>query len=502
MTETNEAYFLGLLEGEDQPPEPKPSTESPMTDDFFHTANLATGSDPDPKKPQDSSEVREYYALSSQEFVNTSLDGCLGLGSHVVFDCFYSQEFGKSGPIDDHTCATLDTGCQRLAVGFNTLEKYAAKLPQPLRVTLHPEINRFRSIHGVSTSHHVASVPTSLGSKGAFLRPAVLKEGLSQDAPFLISLSFLSHCKATICLDNDQGMTLHLRGTIIPCHLGPTGALRVPLQDFSSGLVNLLASVQQGTEYMPTSEFEILTIQKPMNEQLAGSNSFKELDQSLSRNSQSRHGPGIPQDASEQGGCGNSEAGSDAVNGVSSDFRRRVQCDHRGFDRPERAEGIEPDHELPPGEPRGQPGQDRVPDTFWRTSAMPLPRTLQTLDLPEDRDELREDVLSVPPEDQSPMPVLQMDREPAVPRSWPTGNIELNQKKPSKTIEEVLRSMIQEKIYQQKADTHMTKEIGKTGKQISKHQTKNPGKTEQTYGQDEFEEFLKFKEWQKKSQQK
>ena len=66
----------------------------------------------------------------------------------------------------------------------------------------------------------------------------------------------------------------------------------------------------------------------------------------------------------------------------------------------------EPDHLLHP--------ESRV--TFWRTSTMPLPRTLQTLDVSEDRDELREDVLSVPPEDQPPMPVLQVDREPAVPR--------------------------------------------------------------------------------------
>ena len=175
-----------------------------MTSDIFHHAILATGS-------QDSSEVREYYALSSQKSVNPFCGDLFGLRSNVTFECFYNQVFGKSGSVDDHTCATIDTGCQRLAVGSDTLEKYAAKLPPPLRVTLHPEINRFRSVHGISTSHHVASVPTSLGTKGAFLRPAVLKEGLSQDAPFLISLSFLNR-KAMICLDHDQGMTLRFRG--------------------------------------------------------------------------------------------------------------------------------------------------------------------------------------------------------------------------------------------------------------------------------------------------
>ena len=190
--------------------------------------------------------------------LNPFCDGCIGLKSNVTIECFYNKDVGKSGPADGDTFATLDAGCQRLAVGFNTLEKYASKLP-PLRVTLHPEINRFRSIHGISTSHHVASVPTSLGTKGAFLRPAVLK---SQDACFLFLFHFVSHCKAMICLDNDQGMTLRLRGTTVPRHVGPTRALRVPLQEFTSAWVKHLASAQQSTECMPTSEFEILNIQK------------------------------------------------------------------------------------------------------------------------------------------------------------------------------------------------------------------------------------------------
>ena len=87
---------------------------------------------------------------------------------------------------------------------------------------------------------------------------------------------------------------------------------------------------------------------------------------------------------------------------------------------------------------------------------MPLPRTLQTLDVSEDRNELREDVLSVPSEDQPPMPVLQVDRESAVPRP---DQLEASNPTRGTTLDE-------------------------------------------TYGKSDFEEFMKFKEWQQKNQTK
>ena len=127
--------------------------------------------------------------------------------------------------VDDATCATVDTRCQRLAIGSKTLEQYAMKLAESLQVTF----NRFKSVHNVSTTSTVATVPSSLRQKGTFLRPAVFEEPASQQAPFLISLTFLMHCNSTIGLDEESGLFLTFRDSQnrIPLHLGPSNALRV-----------------------------------------------------------------------------------------------------------------------------------------------------------------------------------------------------------------------------------------------------------------------------------
>ena len=157
--------------------------------------------------------------------------------------------------IDDTTCATVDTGCQRLAIGNTTLKKYAMKLPTELHVTLHSETNRFKSVHNVSTTSKVATVPSSLGPKGTFLRPAVFEDPVSHQAPFLISLTFLMHCNSTLGLDEESGLYLMFRdsNTRIPLHLGPSNALRVPLQLFEPNKIEKLRQVQgllhQGREF-------------------------------------------------------------------------------------------------------------------------------------------------------------------------------------------------------------------------------------------------------------
>ena len=157
--------------------------------------------------------------------------------------------------IDDTTCATVDTGCQRLAIGSSTLKKYAMKLPPTLQVTLHSKINRFKSVHNVSTTSKVATVPSSLGPKGTFLRPAVFEDSAGHQAPFLISLTFLMHCNSTLGLDEESGLYLMFRDNQnrIPLHLGPSNALRVPLQLFEPNKIEKLRQVQgllhQGREF-------------------------------------------------------------------------------------------------------------------------------------------------------------------------------------------------------------------------------------------------------------
>ena len=139
----------------------------------------------------------------------------------------------------DVTYGTIDTGCQRMAVGADTLKAFAEALPQSLRVSLKKEQHRFRSVHGISTTNHVAEVPSALGPRGSLLKPAVFEEPRSRSAPFLISITFLLFGRAALDLDPERGLTLCSRrfGFTVPCHLGPTGALRVPLQHFTDDVI-------------------------------------------------------------------------------------------------------------------------------------------------------------------------------------------------------------------------------------------------------------------------
>lgn len=95
----------------------------------------------------------------------------------------------------DDGCATIDIGCQRMAVGTDTLLRLANHIPSSLDIGTVPQEHRFRSINGISTTSHLAIVPTSLGHKGSILRPAIFQEGESRKTPFLISFPFLLHCR-------------------------------------------------------------------------------------------------------------------------------------------------------------------------------------------------------------------------------------------------------------------------------------------------------------------
>ena len=95
-----------------------------------------------------------------------------------------------------------------------------------------------------------------MGPRGCILRPALFEEQSSADAPLLLSLSFLLHCKATLCLDEQRGLWLvsqHL-GFSVPCHLGPTGALRIPIQQFTSDMISFLSQRIPKT----SDEYELL----------------------------------------------------------------------------------------------------------------------------------------------------------------------------------------------------------------------------------------------------
>eukprot|EP00435_Cladocopium_sp_Y103_P050254 s2395_g15.t1 len=173
-----------------------------------------------------------------------------------MFENYFCDVVNKSPFIPDESCATLDTGCQRLAIGKNTLVKLMKHLPQGLQVHLIPSQNTFRSVHGVSSTHNLAAIPCAIGPRGCYLRPALFEDGFGIDAPFLISLPFLLKTRGQLVLDQNRGLQLRLTEPKceISIHLGPSGALRLPLMQFDDEVLRCLQSSQQ---VLAKSEFEI-----------------------------------------------------------------------------------------------------------------------------------------------------------------------------------------------------------------------------------------------------
>ena len=170
-----------------------------------------------------------------------------------IFQCFHMQVCHEDG------CATLDTGCQRMAIGLNTLKLLQQHQPSQLPITFCKELHQFRSVHQVSCTTRLACIPSSLGPRGSILRPALFEEPSSADAPLLLSLPFLLHCKATLCLDEQRGLSLVSQqfGFKVPCHLGPTGALRIPIQQFTTDMISFLSQRIPKT----SDEYELLQTQ-------------------------------------------------------------------------------------------------------------------------------------------------------------------------------------------------------------------------------------------------
>ena len=268
LTNTNEAIFIGMLEtGFDA------SLSEPTSGSFRSYPNSGWGGS---CGFRDGFESAELYTVSDQ------------VGQPDVCELFHFENWfcdhvnsNQGFSIHEETCATVDTGCQRLAIGSETLKKYMEFLPNELKVTLHPEINRFKSVHQVSTTTRVATVPCALGSKGCFLRPAVFDCDPSEHAPFLISLTFLLHCDSELRLSQEHGLHIRFRGSqeILPLQLGPTGALRIPLQQFNRKKISVLQKAQEELHDQARGEFEVLNL-KPIHVDRDPSNSVADVDNS------------------------------------------------------------------------------------------------------------------------------------------------------------------------------------------------------------------------------
>ena len=258
-------------------PEVKPTDQEPPEKDHL-TLHFADKSREEHSRPEDNFQEQRWGAAewASENASTTDLTGTKPC--QTVFDkdqqpseiytCDVSSLFHFESLLCRHVsrdnlpetaCATVDTGCQRLAVGKNTLMKMKQHIPQPLEIRLRKHELRFTSVHGTSTTEHIALVPTSLGKRGCLLKPALFEDTHGSRAPFLISLPLLLQGESTLSLNTDKGLCLHMRrgGPPITCHLGPSGALRIPIFQFTPEMIQVLSEIGSRSE---TSEFEIMKL--------------------------------------------------------------------------------------------------------------------------------------------------------------------------------------------------------------------------------------------------
>ena len=172
---------------------------------------------------------------------------------------------------NDLLCGTIDTGCQRMAIGSETLRQFSLLLPPELNIGTMKQEFQFRSVHGRSKTTQVATIPTSLGTNGSILKPAIFTGENSENAPFLISLPFLLSCRTVLHLDPSCGLRAEFKklGFSVKCHVGPTGALRIPLGEFSnhqkrkvSDMMKKISNSSSEFEILKTSMFESRSAEK------------------------------------------------------------------------------------------------------------------------------------------------------------------------------------------------------------------------------------------------
>ena len=263
--QSEEAIFCGVLDCETATKGPTPMDtpidEQAATFECFsgqlrqdqlssggpmHSAKSGTGSD-------STSVVYKDPLQNDVGCASLGCEGCKGGEYPVLWNETIRNNPGISYTPNEDLCATIDTGCQRMAIGLNTLKRLDQALPEGLQTSIVPQEHRFRSVHGTSTTKYVAAIPTSLGHRGSLLRPAVFETSASRDAPFLISLPFLMFCHSVLHLDPSFELRVEFRRFKFsaPCHIGPTGSLRVSLADFSSENIRRLQQAQvefQGRE--------------------------------------------------------------------------------------------------------------------------------------------------------------------------------------------------------------------------------------------------------------
>jgi hypothetical protein len=99
----------------------------------------------------------------------------------------------------DPPCAVIDTGCQRSAIGRNTLDRIANSLPPGLSIKYQSKSFRFSGIGGETTTRQLALIPVCFGSRPGVVHAAILED--TADAPFLLSIPIMKALDTVIHLN-------------------------------------------------------------------------------------------------------------------------------------------------------------------------------------------------------------------------------------------------------------------------------------------------------------
>ena len=98
--------------------------------------------------------------------------------------------------------AVIDTGCQRSAIGRNTLDNIASRLPAELPIKFVNQKFKFSGIGGETVTTRVALIPVCFGQRPGMVRAAVLED--TPNAPFLLSLPILKALNTTLQLSEQS----------------------------------------------------------------------------------------------------------------------------------------------------------------------------------------------------------------------------------------------------------------------------------------------------------
>lgn len=147
-----------------------------------------------------------HVQLTKPECIMSPKRECQPLESKTMRTDESTARF-NSAPFEVLTCcaqesyAVVDTGCQRTAIGVQTLQNIISRLPPELNVKYEKQSFRFTGIGGETISTRVALLPVCFGRRPGVIRTAILED--CPNAPFLLSLPILRALGAQVDLKQE-----------------------------------------------------------------------------------------------------------------------------------------------------------------------------------------------------------------------------------------------------------------------------------------------------------